>query len=65
MARERPTTNWDDVPVIIDVPYAARLLGFTVDVMTRKCQKGLFPAHKVFNKWRIRKEDLIELVQNS
>ena len=62
MQKQRPPTSWEDVPVIIDIPYAARLIGCTVDVLTRKCQKGEFPAHKVFNRWRISKEELISFI---
>lgn len=60
MPRERPITNWEDVPVVFDVPYAARLFGFTADIMSRKCAKGEFPAHKIFGKWRINKDEAIE-----
>lgn len=64
MTTQKYITNWDDVPVIFDVPFAARLLGFSVDIMTRKCQKGELPAHKVFNQWRIRKDELIQFIQS-
>ena len=38
MPRERPIVNWDEVPVIIDVPYVARLLALNVDYTTRLAQ---------------------------
>lgn len=59
MAKGKYPTSWDDVPVIFDIPYAARLFGFTTDVMSRKCANGEFPAHKVFGKWRINKDEAI------
>lgn len=62
MPRERPITNWEDVPVIMDVPFVARLLGFTPDKISRKCAKGEIPAHKIFSKWRINKDELIEYI---
>lgn len=65
MARERQATNWDEVPVLFDVPYAARLLRVSADVLSRKCKSGEFPAHKVFNQWRIRKDELIAFIQNN
>ena len=44
MPRERPIINWDEVPVIIDVPYVARLLALNVDYTTRLAQKGRSPC---------------------
>ena len=41
MPRERPIINWDEVPVIIDVPYVARLLALNVDYTTRLAQRGV------------------------
>lgn len=64
MARERPATDWDEVPVVMDIPYVARLIGFNVDVLTRKCQKGEFPAHKIFGHWRIKKEEMINFINS-
>lgn len=63
--KDKPITNWNDVPVVIDIPMAARLLGFTVDVITRKCKKGEIPAHKVFNQWRIDKDELVQFLHKS
>lgn len=60
--KNKNITSWDEVPVIMDIPYAARLLGFTTDVLSRKCQKGEIPAHKIFNKWRIRKDELMQFI---
>lgn len=40
MPRERPIINWDEVPVIIDVPYVARLLALNVDYTTRLAQRA-------------------------
>lgn len=51
--------NWDDVPVIIDIPYAMMLLGCSRETIRRECQNGGLPAFKVGDMWRIRKEDLI------
>ena len=63
--KDKPITNWNDVPVVIDIPMAARLLGFTVDVITRKCKKSEIPAHKVFNQWRIDKDELVQFLHKS
>ncbi len=53
------TYNWDNVPVIIDPPYVARLLGCSVELIRKNCQSGKIPAFKIGDMWRIRKEDLI------
>ena len=50
-------TNWDDVPLFMDLPYAARLFGISVDCLKKKAQKGIVPAAKIFDQWRISKED--------
>lgn len=51
--------NWDDVPIVIDPPYAARLLGCSVQLIRKNCQSGKIPAFKIGDMWRIRKEDII------
>lgn len=51
--------NWDEVPLILDLPYAARLLGCSVQLIRKKCQDGNIPAFKIGVMWRIRKEDMI------
>lgn len=58
MPRERPIINWDEVPVIIDVPYVARLLALNVDYTTRLAQRGILPAHKIGKLWRFDKEEI-------
>ncbi|WP_449074563.1 helix-turn-helix domain-containing protein [Ruminococcus sp.] len=55
-------TNWDEVPVCIDIPYAARLLRFNTDYTSRLAAKGKIPARKVGNSWRIDKDELKELI---
>ena len=52
--------NWDDVPVVVDVPYAAWVLGVTPETVRKECQRGKLKAFKVADTcWRIRKDDLI------
>ena len=48
--------SWDDAPIMMDIPYVARILGVTPESVRRYCEKGLLPASKVFNTWRIEKE---------
>lgn len=50
-------TNWDDVPLYIDLPLLATLWGFSVDCLKKKAQSGILPAKKMYGEWRISKED--------
>lgn len=50
--------NWDEVPAIIDIPYAMMLLGCSRETIRRECQNGGLPAFKVGDMWRIRKDAL-------
>ncbi len=53
--------SWDEVPVIIDVPYAAHLLGCSVNLIRKMCRSGQLKATKVGNEmWRITKADIME-----
>ena len=63
MPRERPIVNWDEVPVIIDVPYVARLLALNVDFTTRLAQRGVLPAHKIGKLWRFDKEEIRQYIK--
>ena len=50
-------TNWDAVPLYIDLPLLATLWGFSVDCLKKKAQSGILPAKKMYGEWRISKED--------
>ena len=57
-------TNWEEVPVIIDIPYAAWLLGCSMENVRKMCQFGKLKAFKLGDKmWRIRKEAIIEFMK--
>lgn len=62
-ATPKLTYNWDEVPVVLDVPLAARILGFTVDSVSRKCKSGELPAHKIMGEWRFCKDELISYIK--
>lgn len=61
----RPITSWEEVPVIFDIPMAARLLGKTPENITRRCQSGEFPAFKDGKEWRITKEALLKYIHDN
>ena len=58
--KKKFVTSWDEVPVIIDVPYLAHLIGCSYENARKMCQYGKIKAVKVGDMWRIRKEDIIE-----
>lgn len=57
MARERPIRSFDEVPVIMDIPYVMRLFGLGKNVVGDACRSGELRAAKIGNQWRIRKDD--------
>lgn len=65
MPREKPIINWDDVPVVIDIPYVARLLGFKAETIADKCRKKKIPAHKILDEWRFYKEELQKFLKEA
>jgi len=56
--KQRPITNWDDVPVIMDPVYAARLLGLTPTRVREMCRNSEIPCTRFGKLWRICKGDL-------
>lgn len=57
MKAKKTITNWDEVPLYMDLPYLSMLFGFSVDCLKKKAQAGILPAVKMFDEWRISKED--------
>ncbi|MCM1329982.1 MAG: helix-turn-helix domain-containing protein [Ruminococcus sp.] len=50
--------NWDEVPVVLDPPYVAWLLGCTDMYVRKLCREGKLPAFKLGGMWRVRKDEL-------
>jgi excisionase family DNA binding protein len=57
-------TDWNRVPVIFDLAYAATLLGVSLDWLHKLAQRGQFQAFKVGKLWRVKKEDLMTYIEN-
>ena len=57
--------NWDNVPVIVDLPMAARILGLTVETLKRYAQQGTFPAFKTGRAWRVTKKALFKWINDN
>ncbi len=51
-------TNWDEVPVVMDLPIASRIVGQTVESLKIRSRKGEFPAFKEGTEWRVEKDVL-------
>ena len=50
-------TDWEQVPVIFDIPMACRLTGKSHDSVKKLCQKGAVPSFKVGKEWRFSKTE--------
>lgn len=46
MKAKKTVTNWDDVPLYIDLPLLATLWGFSVDCLKKKSTVGHFAGGK-------------------
>ena len=58
-------TDWAEVPVIIDLPYVACIVGQSPENLKRLAAAGKFPATKVGKEWRVEKDQLrLYLTQN-
>jgi excisionase family DNA binding protein len=55
-------TDWNRVPLIFDLAYAATLLDVSLDRMHKLAQQKRFPAFKVGKLWRVRKDDLLTYI---
>lgn len=62
MQKQKLIVSWDEVPVLMDLSFAARLLGKSVEWAKKKAQLGELPALKVGDEWRISKSKLREYV---
>ena len=57
--RQHMITNWDDVPVVMDLAMVGRLLGMNYVTLKSHCAKGKIPAVKVGGSWRVNKQQLM------
>lgn len=60
----RPVTSWNEVPVVFDIPMAARILGKSADWISRRCQRGELPAFKDGKEWRFEKDAFLDYIQS-
>ena len=62
MKKQEPVVGWDQVPIVIDLPYVAVVLGANPEVIRRYLASGKLKGFKVGREWRINKSDLMKFV---
>lgn len=62
MKKQEPVVGWGQVPIVIDLPYVAVVLGANPEVIRRYLASGKLKGFKVGREWRINKSDLMEFV---
>ena len=60
MKHYQNVTDWNTVPVVIDMIYASRIVGQSAEYLKKRAQRGTFPGYKEGNEWRVSKDDLME-----
>jgi len=62
MRKTKFFTNWDEVPIVVDIPYISLLLGVHPETIRRQLASGKLKGFKVGTDWRINKDDLGEYI---
>jgi hypothetical protein len=62
--KPKPVTSWDDVPIVMDMPMAARIVGQCPEYLKKRAQRGTFPAYKEGSQWRVSKAALKEHIEH-
>ena len=52
-------TSWEEVPLMVDTGYIARLFGVCKETARRLCMTGELPAFKLCEQWYVSKEALM------
>lgn len=55
-------TNWEQLPLILDVPQVACLLRLHPNTVTKLCRKGELKGRKIGKEWRINKSSVIDFM---
>lgn len=62
--RTKFITNWDEVPIVVDLAYISVLLGISNEYARQLVRDGIIKAFKVGKLWRIKKEDLKSFIES-
>ena len=57
--------DWNKIPVIIDLPIAAQIVGVTYETLQKRCRQGTFPGYKEGSEWRVTKHALFEHINKN
>jgi len=57
-------TDWQDINLVVDIPFVARLLAQNPETIKRRCQRGEIKAFKAGREWRITKDALREYTES-
>ena len=64
MKMKQNITSWEQVPIVIDLPFAARILGQSIETLKKRSQRGELPgAFKAGRDWRVNKNALRNYVE--
>jgi len=64
MKQPQIITSWEQVPVVIDLPLASRILGQSIETLKKRSQRGELPgAFKAGRDWRVAKDALRNYVE--
>lgn len=62
--RTRTYTNWNQVPIVMDLQTACIILNKSYDFLKKKSQQGKFPAFKNGEReWAVTKDDLLSYIE--
>ncbi len=62
MDKKKTVYNWEEVPVVINLPFAAIILKANPEVVRRYLASGKLKGFKVGKEWRVNKSDLMKFV---
>ena len=62
MKKKEPVVGWEQVPIVVDLPYVAVVLGANPEVVRRYLASGVIKGFKVGREWRILKTELMAIV---
>lgn len=61
--RSRTFTNWEQVPIVMDLQIACIILGRGYEALKKDAREGKFPAFKNGEKlWAVKKDDLLNYI---
>lgn len=63
MTSKKPVYDWNNVPIVMDLAMAGRIVSMSPEYLKKLAQQGKFPAIKVSSQWRVSKASLLEYIK--